>query len=290
MIDASTLNTGADLGSFDTAMLAEAWRQAHFAAQAAAEVGKSWGLEQPDDSHSSMVWVRAGSWRGLEGVPATGDKEYRARLGLETLELSLVDGRGGTIDQLPLPGRTLAEATGWIGATCERELGPRRQPSRPAPDLPEHPIADGAEFAAPGHGHLQLAQLYAGTVDIVARLRESAPAFGAPSCWPHHFDLASLAVVATDDAGAMTRTIGVGITPPDTVEPAGYWYVSPWTKHGADGTPDFPALSFGHWFDRGGLPMAVLPVSELSQAPDRPAALGAFVAEAVNTCMSALDG
>ena len=107
MIDTSALNTGADFSPPDTESLTEAWRQTHFAAQVAAELGKSWAGERPDDSHSTMMWVVAGDWRGLEGVPAEGPRPYRARLGFETLDVSVVDGQGGTIARLSLPERTL---------------------------------------------------------------------------------------------------------------------------------------------------------------------------------------
>lgn len=287
MIDASTLNTGTDFGPSDVGTLTEAWRQAHYAAQAAAEVGKGWAVEEPDDSHSSLAWVSPGSWHGLEGVPAAGPNPCRARLRFEALELSLDDGQGRAVAQFSLLEHTLEEAMSWIASTCELVLGPRPQPSRPAPDLPPHPIGDGAPLEDVPEGLERLAELYNATAGMLENLRATVPPFDEPRCWPHHFDLASLAVLATDNAATMTHTLGIGVTPPDSVEPAGYWYVSPWAKDGTDAASQYARLSIGRWFDRGGAPpMAVLPVSEPSESDD----LGVFVAEAVNASMEVFDG
>jgi hypothetical protein len=120
-----------------------------------------------------------------------------------------------------------------------------------------------------------------------------------PRLWPHHFDLASLFVVERDSKGAMTKTIGVGITPPDAVDDAGYWYVSPWSKAEGDGFAKAD-LPLGRWVDRGAMPMAVLPVTEVWRIASegeltkagavQAAAVAEFVAAAVNLCGAALSG
>jgi len=289
-IDAASLDIGEGFKRFSAGRLIQAWREAHFGAQAAAELGKSWADERDDDSHSSFAWFRGEDGRGLEGVPAV-DKGYVARLKFEGLELSVFDPSDGrTVADLTLVGRTLDEAMAWMAETCEREIGPRRQASRPAPDLPGHPLADGAAFADERHGFNDLADLYDATFLTIERLRGSVEAFGAARCWPHHFDMASLAVLAEDDSGAMTKTVGFGITPPDALEADGYWYVSPWRRDGADGGGSSPGLSVGRWEDRGGgVSMAVLPVSELSGDGERSARLAGFVADAFNACAGVLD-
>ena len=289
MIERSALKTDADFGSFDTRELTEAWRQAHFAAQVAAEVGKSWALEKPDDSQSSFSWVRTRDWRGLEGMPTPGTTPCHARLRFETLELSVDDARGRTAATLSLSGLTLDQAMDWVSSACLRVLGPRRQPSRPAPDLPDHPVAHGEPFHVLPNGLRILADLYDGTARMLAKLVGEVRAFEEPRCWPHHFDLASLAVFDTDDGGAVIKSIGVGITPPDSVESSGYWYVSPWVKDGGSVSPEDRQLSVGLWSDRGaGGAMAILPISVLSTSHDPPANLAAFVAEAFNACAEVL--
>ncbi len=261
--------------------LIEAWRQAHYAAQAEAEIGKSWADPKDDDSHSSSRWLSTADWRGLEGVPAAGAKPHRARLELESMTLGLHASDGSAVASMALSGRTLAEAMQWISDTGEQELGARRQPARPAPDLPEHRIAEGEAFAPTGPAHLHLAELYDITARVLGQLRGVAPALEAPSCWPHHFDLASLATIATDEEGALTQSIGLGLTPPDSFEPSGYWYVSPWSRAGEKADPSsVPGLTAGEWRARESLPMAVLPLGAIHRGSEGSEQLARFMAEA----------
>ena len=267
--------------------LTGAWRTAHYAAQAAAELGKAWAEQRADDSHSSLGWVDSPTGPAFEGVPAVGPTPVRARLVVPSLTLRLADGSREHAS-LQLQGRTLDDALRWARSSAEKVLGPPRQQARPAPDLPDHPIARGAPFAAsPALAHL--AHLYALTDAVLADLRDADPRFGPARCWPHHFDHASLAVVRTDDAGDMTATIGVGVTPPDPVDPSGYWYVSPWTR--ADpptGVADTP-LPAGHWLARDTAgPMAVLPLARLADPGPDAALVAAFVSAAVAACDAAL--
>jgi len=289
-IDAGTLDIGHGFKRFSVQSLIPAWREAHFAAQAAAEIGKSWGEEQADDSHSSFAWFRGEDGRGLEGVPAVGAKPFVARLKFEGLELSVYDGHARTIADFGLAGHTLADAMQWIDGVATREMGPRKQDATPAPDLPEHAVGNGAAFTDDPDGFNDLADLYDATYLMIEKLREGVPAFDHARCWPHHFDLASLAVLATDESGSMTKTVGVGITPPDSVDDAGYWYVSPWARDGVAGSPSYPGLEVGRWIDRGsGVSMAVLPVTELSGEGERSEKLAGFIAQAFNACTGVLD-
>jgi len=284
-IEPDAIQPDHDTPRIDPPAIIEAWRQAHFAAQAAAELGKSWAVAQDDDSHSSFSWAHTGDFRGLEGVPAAGDRPLRARLRFEELELSVVDERGAAVATLHLEGATLPRAVEWIGEIGDKELGPRRQPARPAPDLPDHPLAAGATFEAV-EALAPLADLYEAAAQTLEKLRAAAPAFDEPRCWPHHFDLASLAIVGKDGAGEMVQTIGVGVTPPDSLEGSGYLYVSPWMKNTPSDKPTPPALDRGRWLDRGeGPPMAILPINALESS----AQLAAFIASAVNACKEMLD-
>jgi hypothetical protein len=272
--------------SFDIPSLTEAWRQAHFAGQAAAELGKSWAPPQDDDSHSNLGWHKAGDWQGLEGVPAQGPVPLRALLDMPRLRLMLHDGEK-VVEAQDLAGMTVADAVAWVGDRATERLGERAQPARPAPDLPDHPLAGGARFDP--HDALEhVAQLYDGVDQTIALLRAVLPNFGEPRCWPHHFDHASLAVVARDGDDSMTKTIGVGITPPDSMDSSGYIYVSPWRRDDS-GDVDTPELDHGTWTARGsGPPMAMLPVTYLAQANDSSEAVSVFVAQAVNGCMEVL--
>ena len=272
----------------DTGKLIDAWRHAHYAAQAAAELGKGWGEEQPDDSHSSSLWDAP--TESLRGVPAAATG-HTARIHLPKLGLSIVDANGVAAFTLDPVGHTPAAAITAVHDAAAGLLGAPRQTPRPAPDLPEHTLAHGATLSADTDALLALTSMYAGTDAMLRELASRDDRFLEPSCWPHHFDLASLAIVATDDAGAMTKTVGVGVTPPDSLVDTGYWYVSPWSRDGFDG-PEPAPLSMGRWIPREGAPpMAVLPLADTpaDSAESRTEAVRAFIDEATAASLDMLD-
>jgi hypothetical protein len=258
--------------------LRDAWRQLHYAAQAASEVGKSWSRPRPDDSHSSFAW----DGTALLGEPVRAAHAFRAALDVPSLGIALRDETGAELARHPLDGDTFAGAIAWTRAAAERLIGPARQPSVPAPDLPAHPIAGGARFArGDGDRFAALAALLGGAASLLRAVASPV------RVWPHHFDMAVLAELAPD------RTIGVGLAVPEPMEPSGYWYVSPWAADGAArGGARWPALAHGRWLDRGGpLRMGVLPLdawSALPTAAARGVALARFVAEAVAASRAAL--
>jgi len=254
--------------------LVAAWRELHHAAQIASEVGKSWAVARADDSHSTFAF-RDGE---LVGAPVAGPDGLRATLRVRDLVLRLVAPDGTTRAELALGGATCADGMRWIRAETERLAGPPRQRATPAPDLPPHPVAQGAPFAP------------AAELDALARLLGGADAFlrttGAPvRIWPHHFDMAVLLERAPG------RTIGVGLAVPDAMAPAGYWYVSPWAAE-PRGPREWPALAHGRWVARGdALAIAVLPLDAWSALPDaeqRRSALAGFLAAALDASARAL--
>jgi hypothetical protein len=264
----------------------DAWRQLHYAAQAASEVAKAWATPQPDDSHSSFTW----EGRSLLGARVAAPRPFRAALEVPTLTLALRDERGTQLAAHPLDGTTLAAALAWSRAEAERLAGePARQPAVPAPDLPPHPIATGAAFAL-GHParFAALGALLAGAHALLGELFRQLGVAGPVRVWPHHFDMAALAAFGTD------RSLGAGLAVPDAIAPSGYWYVSPWAARTAASGASWPALAHGRWAEHGGpLPMAVFALDDWSALPTaaaRSAALTRFLADAVRTGRERLGG
>jgi hypothetical protein len=104
--------------------------------------------------------------------------------------------------------------------------------------------------------------------------------------WPHHFDIATLAVLATDAAGDAAQTLGAGLSPGDESIAVPYWYVNHWPTR-EDVRPEAPGalgeLAAGHWHTEDWLG-AVLRAEELVAAGDaaaQAARLDAFLTSAV---------
>jgi glutamate synthase domain-containing protein 2 len=111
----------------------DAWRQTHYAAQVAAELGKSWAAPRDDDSHSNFGWVTAEGVAGFEGVASATDPPLSARLLPRDLTLALAAPGGAAHETFACHNRTLADAHAWLERTATRLAGPRRQPAIPAP-------------------------------------------------------------------------------------------------------------------------------------------------------------
>lgn len=267
----------------DAAFL-DAWRQLHHAAQLASEVGKAWGEPRADDSHSSLAW-RGGA---LVGPVIAAPRPFRAELRPRELTLSLVGEDGVLLAARSLVGARFAEAMQWTRAQAGIAAGePARHASVPAPDLPPHPVAEGAAFrVASKASFAALADLLDGADRVLGAVAAALPDASPVRVWPHHFDMATLAVITPD------RTLGVGLAVPDGIEPGGYWYVSPWAASPpARSALEWTALAQGRWIARGALSMAVLPLgawSALAGADARAAALGRFLHEACSSAAANL--
>lgn len=286
-------------GHHDSGALLDAWRQTHYACQAVAEGGKSWAQEQADDSHSSLIWVPDTHRlpdQFFAGVLVQGERDARVLLRPWDMKLFVVDGVGSPLDMVDAEGRSVDELIAWVRETLESHVGAQQQDSRPAPDLPEHPIGDGHAFGTPNQlAMAEVIRFYANADALLQRVAQLIETTDEPRVWPHHFDIASLATIDRDGNGAMTKTIGVGLTPPDPLSDTGYWYVSPWSRDDASVTGPWPDLPLGRWHQRdGSMPIAVLSTDDVTSTDDRAdqhARTAAFIAEAYNTCRKALaDG
>jgi hypothetical protein len=267
--------------------LLDAWRQLHYAGQVASEVGKAWAVAQADDSHSSLGWEDG----RLFGVWVPAVRRLRAALRARDLELALVDEKGAVLARHALHGAKLDETMAWMRNAAERAAGlPPRRVAVPAPDLPPHRVAEGAAFSVDPATGAELARLLEGANTVLCEVANELRG-GPVRVWPHHFDMATLALVE-ERAGAATKTIGVGLAPPDAIAASGYWYVSPWAQQELATASRWPALAHGRWIDRGGaLRMAALPLDELAAVDggaERRAAVADFLSAAVEACRANL--
>lgn len=224
--------------------------QLHWAAQAAAGVGRTLLAPQPDDSHHSFTW--SGEHEALVG----GIVEEHWQAGLRPRDCALLLIRGEVVDAYPLAGRTLDDGFAFY----ESRLGCTLV--RPFEGLPEHPVAHGAKFAPDPDALARLARGYAEASRQLEGVRAAHREASPVRCWPHHFDIATLCCHGGD------RTTGAGWSPGDAQVPEPYWYVTPWPY------PDpstLPPLAHGSWNTEGWVGAVLLGEGEV----------GAFLSEAL---------
>src|SRR6185436_13399755 len=129
------------LGSVDPRQLTDARLQLHWMAQAASAVGKQLLPHQPDYGEQSFQWCHG--LRALVQTPVEAARPFRAGLRLSPPALLLGGDGDEILRELPLEGRTLEEAYGWMTEQVEGLLGRSlAQPLERPGELPRNSISD----------------------------------------------------------------------------------------------------------------------------------------------------
>jgi hypothetical protein len=262
------------LGRLDPAGLVDARLQAHHAVQLVVSLAVSFLPAAPDDSHTNLEWLPGHALAG-QAIPAgTG---FRGALRFDPLMLLLLDSGGTVLDEYRLAGRTLAQAYRWLGeAVGTLGAAAGALTGRKHYSIPDHPVASGTPFQPDDRASRELAGYYEGASLALTELARSRADASAVRCWPHHFDIATL---ATTGPG---RTIGAGLSPGDDSYSEPYYYVTPYPYP----TGSLPPLRLGLWHTTAWVG-AVLPASTFARAGSAAAqreTIQSFLAEAAGAC------
>jgi hypothetical protein len=277
------------LGAVDPRELTDARLQLHWAAQAAAGVGRQLLPHQADYGEQSFQWL-AGPRVLAQGV-VEGKRTFRSAVQPSPAALLLLDGDGATLAELPLEGRTLDAAYEWVKAEVERLRGcPLGKPlERPGDDFPAHPVGSGATFATSGPAFAEIGRYFADADRVLRALAERNPGASPVRCWPHHFDIATLILLDPETDPEKARSIGVGLSPGDGGISEPYFYALPWP---APATTGLPKLAGGRWQIEGWVG-AVLEASDFAGAGSNGSQarqVESFLESAVSGCRRLLEG
>ncbi len=235
----------------------------HHAALLVGSVGHSLLEHQPDDSHTSMQWVRPAAC--LAGGLLAEGAGLRAGLRPADFSLALLKNGGMPLDSFPLEGRTMQEGLAWFGEALVRALGaplPRALELREY-EMPDHPLRHGAPFGVGDPAAGVAFGVWFDLADRVLRPIGAAHPKASPvRCWPHHFDIAILMEEGASPAGK-ARFVNAGMSPGDGSIAEPYWYATPWPAPAA-GERELPPLPGGGRWHTAGWVGAVLPASEAS--------------------------
>ncbi len=275
------------LRGVDPRRMSEARLQAHYALQWLARAARGYCPPQPDDSHTNLGWDD-----GLNGF-TTHPLKGGVKLGLRMADCQLVLLDGAKAAQsFSVQGRTDAQVRQWLG----EQLGTRGfdakllDASSPY-EMPAHAIAKGAIYAPVDVADAlsELAAWYANSnrsLGSVKKQIESHKLEAAPvRCWPHHFDLATLASIPARGAKE-AGSVGVGISPGDEYYDESYFYVSVYPEPDAASLPKLPKL--GHWHTHEFM-AAIAPAHKIVAAKEQGAETDAFLRGAVESAIKILS-
>ena len=229
-------------------LLEDARLQLHHAVQLPMRAGKAILPKQPDYSHTSLDFLFG---RQAFACHALNDDGLRVGIILPSLTLFCADDEVAV--EYPLHGRTMQEATDWLKAHLSEHGFDISKFDRGGFPLPSHAVADGAPFDASDTKALQTVSAWFNNAAIaiaaaVAKYRHVTPGPAPVSCWPHHFDIASLIGFESGDPET-AKSVGVGLSPGDESYAQPYFYTNPWP---ANADMDFPELMApGHWHTDG---------------------------------------
>jgi hypothetical protein len=287
------------LGRVGAERLADARLQLHWAAQAASAVGKQLLDHRPDYGEQSFQWDPEA--RALVQGPVAAVPPFRSALRPSPPALVLL----GAARELPLEGRTLAEAYSWLESEIPALLGRPLEKALERPgEMPAHAAGSGAAFStADREAFDELAAWLGAGHQLLASLARRHPGASAVRLWPHHFDIATLIslelipsklipskLIPSNSAGdpETSRSIGVGVALGDAFKPEPYIYITPWPYPPQD--RELPPLDGGSWITEGWTG-AYLEASRLLDGPadQRTARAERFVDSAVAACLRLLE-
>lgn len=256
--------------------------QFHHAAQFATALGISFLPRKDDDSHTNLGWLPAHEALCSREVQAP---KGAVQLAVQPRNLTLLALRdGAVIRQVPLHGLTLSHVEVTLrDAVAESGLDGRRLTMKRHYELPSHRVANGEPFDVSSSDEFaELAHWYGNAANVLDELR-SRISGDEVRCWPHHFDIATLATIAPG------RTSGAGMLAGDKQVPEPYYYVNAYPPPPPGGA-SAPLEGGGYWNTEGWFG-AVLTGSRLSADPNAQAAqVRSFLDSAFEACASLLRG
>lgn len=269
------------LRGVERGQLREARLQAHHAMQWLARAARAYIPAWPDDAHTNLGWDDR-----LDGFTTHALRDG-VRLGLKIADLALVVLGASDTPTLRLDGQRDTAVRRWLDARIDALGFDPAGLDAPAPyTIPEHAVANGAAYAAGGFtdAFAELAAWFANADRVLDDVRAAMAGRGftasAVRCWPHHFDIATLAAL---DRG---RSVNAGLSPGDAWYDEPYFYVSPYPYPDAARLPALPPL--GHWHTRG-FTAAIAPASRILATREREAESVAFLRAATESAVTALN-
>lgn len=254
--------------------LSDARIQLHYAAQLASAVGVSYLPALSDDSHANLGWDPSHQALVSHGVRS---RSRTIRAGIRPADLSLIVlDQASTVAAIPLSGSTIRKAADVLRDVLA-SAGLDREHTLEFDGLPQHPVGNGAAFdGSDTVAFAELAHWFANAHIALDALREHTHGSDV-RCWPHHFDIATLATVGPG------QSCGAGLTPGDEWYQEPYFYVNAYPSPPADrvvGTLD----GGGTWHTTGWTG-AVLPGSRLRDvATEQAAQVQSFLDSAFAAC------
>lgn len=261
----------APLGTSSPAALMDARIESHLAIQWMARTARAALPARPDDSHMNLGWSAAHCGLVSHAFPTPQGPE---QMGFSVADGSLFFARGQDITaRHSLDGHTYAAIEAWVFRMATmRGIDPQAIAPAMTWDMPRAEKTRDEAYTMPTSDPAlaELGRWFANAHLILCDVEEHwarhiTPGPTPPRVWPHHYDM-GLLILASDEDPETARSVGVGLSPGDTLFQEPYFYISPYPQPDAGGLPNLEGPAFWH---ADGPVMAVLLAEEIAQATDQ---------------------
>lgn len=264
-------------------------RQIHQLSQLIAALGKYFGEEKSDDSHTNLSWIASKNW--LIGQPI--DQFNGINLGIAPIEqtLFLISGKDRMMHSFP--GRNLTDSLEWVKEAL-KALGYEAEAYNLDMhyDIPGHPLKEGAR------AEMIAQEVYQGFCDLntwsqlaLSYLTNQFEQAHPIRIWPHHFDMATYIPLGKKEDDKISTSITAGVGIPDQYYACPYLYLNPWAADKLIAPDHLPATrGLGNWHTEDFISF-VLPLTKLFDQPidQQIQAVQTYFDEAVNAAHQVLN-
>lgn len=265
--------------------LREARLLAHYALQWLARSARAYIPPQPDDGHTSMEWDHI--------FPGLRTQQFKngvwMSLQISNLTLMLHEKNDGAAEGFPLNGQDDLRVRQWLGKQLgDRDLDPKFLDAPSPYDMPAYVIGQGGTYKTAGLEDAlgELATWFANADVVLRAVRQqiisNQLSAGPICCWPHHFDLATLATLLIRRAENVGY-IGVGLSPGDENYEEPYFYISL-----SPAPESLPKLSpLGHWHTHE-FTAAIVPAHKILATKEQEMATKDFLGDTLTLALQLL--
>ena len=238
-----------ELTQEDYQKLKESINIIHHALQFVAIVGKHVLPPRKDDSHTAMEWIPSRMVFAGEWIHA--DKTFRVTLNPERLRLELCDYDWNCLSEINMVNKTKMEIYALLKSQLAKlGVSVANLSIDMHYDLPRHFTDNGETYKIENPDHFrEIANYYSNAHLILKQVIANVSEATLIRCWPHHMDLATNIIVQRDENGLLLRTIGVGLTPPDTYYNEPYFYIRIWSEDNIQ-FKEIPDPEVGRWHQK----------------------------------------
>ncbi len=233
------------LNNISLTELAEARKQLHQVAQLSALTGRAFLPKVDDDHFASLIWNKE---KDILSGQAWGKDNYKTAINFKEFSILLLDKNNETINSFSLKSISYNDAFKKLKEIVELTGEDADKLSTSLPyEIPVYPTATKESFNFFDKIYFEeLGKYFANANLVLEDVVKNNPGASEISCWPHHFDIATLLVL--NDSKDNYKSIGVGLSPGDDNYDQPYFYITPWPYPKTENItlPELPSGGFWH--------------------------------------------